>query len=94
MIKQIASNVIEELKQKHSHQTGIKYDTDSLEKQQAKLKTQQERLLDLYLDEEIDSDMLKEKQSRMNEQLEVLDQQIKKRKKQINPRMKSPILIS
>ena len=31
IIKQIASNVIEELKQKHSNQTEIKYDIDSLE---------------------------------------------------------------
>lgn len=77
IIKQIASNVIEELKQKHSNQTEIKYDIDSLEKQKAKLKTQQERLLDLYLDEEIDSEILKDKQSQMNQQLEVLDQQIK-----------------
>lgn len=77
IINQIASNVIEELKQKHSNQTEIKYDIDSLEKQKAKLKTQQERLLDLYLDEEIDSEILKDKQSQMNQQLEVLDQQIK-----------------
>lgn len=77
VIKQIASNVIEELKQKHSKQTEIKYDIDSLEKQKAKVKTQQERLLELFLDDEMDSEMLKAKQSQMNEQLEVLDQQIK-----------------
>lgn len=77
VIKQIASNVIEELKQKHSKQTEIKYDIDSLEKQKAKVKTQQERLLELFLDDEMDSEMLKAKQSEMNQQLEVLDQQIK-----------------
>ncbi|WP_217983410.1 cassette chromosome recombinase CcrC [Staphylococcus nepalensis] len=77
VIKQIASNVIEELKQNHSKQTEIKYDIDSLEKQKAKVKTQQERLLELFLDDEMDSEMLKAKQSQMNEQLEVLDQQIK-----------------
>ncbi|HCV8701886.1 cassette chromosome recombinase CcrC, partial [Staphylococcus pseudintermedius] len=77
IIKQIASNVIEELKQKHSNQTEIKYDIDSLEKQKAKLKTQQERLLELFLDDQMDSEMLKAKQSQMNQQLEVLDQQIK-----------------
>ena len=38
VIKQIASSVIEELKQKHSKQTEIKYDIDSLEKQKQKLK--------------------------------------------------------
>ena len=38
IIKQIASNVIEELKQKHSNQTEIKYDIDSLEKQKLSLK--------------------------------------------------------
>lgn len=77
IIKQIASNVIEELKQKHSSQPEIKYDIDSLEKQKAKIKTQQERLLELFLDDQMDSEMLKAKQSQMNEQLEVLDQQIK-----------------
>ena len=77
IIKQIASNVIEELKQKHSNQTEIKYDIDSLEKQKAKLKRQQERLLELFLDDQMDSEMLKAKQSQMNQQLEVLDQQIK-----------------
>ena len=70
-------SVIEELKQKHSKQTEIKYDIDSLEKQKAKVKTQQERLLELFLDDEMDSEMLKAKQSEMNQQLEVLDQQIK-----------------
>ena len=69
--------MIEELKQKHSNQTEIKYDIDSLEKQKAKLKTQQERLLELFLDDQMDSEMLKAKQSQMNQQLEVLDQQIK-----------------
>ncbi|MCD2478435.1 cassette chromosome recombinase CcrC [Mammaliicoccus lentus] len=77
IIKQIASNVIEELKQKHSNQPEIKYDIDNLEKQKAKLKTQQERLLELFLDDQMDSEMLKAKQSQMNQQLEVLDQQIK-----------------
>ena len=80
VIKQIASSVIEELKQKHSKQTEIKYDIDSLEKQKAKVKTQQERLLELFLDDEMDSEMLKAKQSEMNQQLEVLDQQIKEAK--------------
>ncbi|PNZ04124.1 recombinase RecB, partial [Staphylococcus equorum subsp. linens] len=77
IIKQIASNVIEELKQKHSNQTEIKYDIDSLEKQKAKLKTQQERLLELFLDDQMDSEMLKAKQSQMNGQLKMLDKQIK-----------------
>lgn len=77
IIKQIASNVIEELKQKHSSQPEIKYDIGSLEKQKAKIKTQQERLLELFLDDQMDSEMLKAKQSQMNQQLEVLDQQIK-----------------
>ena len=77
IIKQIASNVIEELKQKYSSQPEIKYDIDSLEKQKAKIKTQQERLLELFLDDQMDSEMLKAKQSQMNQQLEVLDQQIK-----------------
>ncbi|MFH0716889.1 recombinase family protein [Staphylococcus delphini] len=77
VIKQIASNVIEELKLKHSNQTEIKYDIDSLEKQKAKLKTQQERLLELFLDDQMDSEMLKAKQSQMNEQIEMLDKQIK-----------------
>ncbi|MGJ7587649.1 cassette chromosome recombinase CcrC [Staphylococcus shinii] len=80
VIKQIASKVIEELKQKHSSQTEIKYDIDSLEKQKAKVKSQQERLLELFLDDEMDSEMLKAKQSEMNQQLEVLDQQIKEAK--------------
>ena len=77
VIKHIASSVIEELKQKHNSQTEIKYDIDSLEKQKAKIKTQQERLLELFLDDQMDSEMLKAKQSQMNQQLEVLDQQIK-----------------
>ncbi|MGU3218742.1 hypothetical protein ACVXZ0_11590 [Staphylococcus aureus] len=71
VIKQIASSVIEELKQKHSKQTEIKYDINSLEKQKAKVKTQQERLLELFLDDkEMDSEMLKAKQSEMNQQLQ------------------------
>lgn len=77
VIKQIASNVIEELKQKHNSQTEIKYDIDSLERQKVKIKTQQERLLELFLDDQMDSEMLKAKQSQMNEQLEMLDKQIK-----------------
>ncbi|WP_210145653.1 recombinase family protein, partial [Staphylococcus sp. GDY8P89P] len=81
VIKQIASNVIEELKQKHSNQTEIKYDIDSLEKQKAKLKTQQERLLELFLDDQMDSEMLKAKQSQMNGKLKMLDKQIKEAQK-------------
>lgn len=77
VIKQIASNVIEELKQKHNSQTEIKYDIDSLERQKVKIKRQQERLLELFLDDQMDSEMLKAKQSQMNEQLEMLDKQIK-----------------
>ena len=42
----------------------------------------------------MDSEMLKAKQSQMNQQLEVLDQQIKEAQKQINHRMKYPILIN
>ena len=38
MLLQIASSVIEELKQKHSKQTEIKYDIDSLENKKQKLK--------------------------------------------------------
>ena len=34
-------------------------------------------MLELFLDDQMDSEMLKAKQSQMNQQLEVLDQQIK-----------------
>src|SRR5699024_11270067 len=74
---EMASNVIEVLKQKHSIQTVIKSVMDSLEKQKAKLKTQQERLLELFLDDQMDSEMLKAKQSQMTGQLKMLDKQIK-----------------
>ena len=36
--------------------------------------------MELFLDDEMDSEMLKAKQSEMNQQLEVLDQQIKEAK--------------
>ena len=42
----------------------------------------------MFLDDEMDSEMLKAKQSEMNQQLEVLDQQIKEANKQINHRMR------
>ncbi|OIS55204.1 recombinase RecB [Staphylococcus equorum] len=77
VIKQIATNVIEQLKRKHNGEDDIMYDIDSLEKQKSKIKTQQERLLELFLDDQMDSEMLKAKQSQMNEQIEMLDKQIK-----------------
>ena len=79
LLSRLRQNVIEELKQKHSKQTEIKYDINSLEKQkQKKVKTQQGDAE--FLDDEMDSEMLKAKQSEMNQQLEVLDQQIKETK--------------
>ncbi|RIM85863.1 recombinase family protein [Staphylococcus xylosus] len=77
VIKDIATNVIAELKGKHNTKSNIMIDIDSLEKQKSKIKTQQERLLELFLDDQMDSEMLKAKQSQMNEQLEMLDKQIK-----------------
>lgn len=77
VIKDIATNVIAELKAKHNTKSNIMIDIDSLEKQKSKIKAQQERLLELFLDDQMDSEMLKTKQSQMNEQLEMLDKQIK-----------------
>ncbi|TGU15485.1 recombinase family protein, partial [Mesorhizobium sp. M2D.F.Ca.ET.153.01.1.1] len=57
------------------------YDIDSLEKQKSKIKTQQERLLELFLDDQMDSEMLKTKQSQMNEQLALVDKQRNEAKK-------------
>ncbi|MGS0649265.1 cassette chromosome recombinase CcrC [Staphylococcus arlettae] len=77
VIKDIATNVIAELKGKHNTKSNIMIDIDSLEKQKSKIKTQQERLLELFLDDQMDSEMLKAKQSQMNGQLKMLDKQIK-----------------
>lgn len=81
VIKQIATNVIEELKRKHNGEGDTMYDIHSLEKQKSKIKTQQERLLELFLDDQMDSEMLKTKQSQMNEQLALLDKQLNEAKK-------------
>ncbi|MDW4220457.1 cassette chromosome recombinase CcrC [Staphylococcus saprophyticus] len=78
VIKQIATNVIAELKRKHKNQDNIMINIDSLEKQKSKIKTQQERLLELFLDDQMDSEMLKEKQHQLNNQLQTLEEQIKK----------------
>ncbi|WP_204171707.1 recombinase family protein [Staphylococcus sp. GDY8P100P] len=77
VIKQIATNVIEELKRKHNNKSNIIIDINSLEKQKAKLKGQQERLLELFLDDQMNSEMLKEKQHQLNHRLQALEDQIK-----------------
>ncbi|PUZ30875.1 recombinase RecB, partial [Staphylococcus cohnii] len=77
VIKQIATNVIEELKRKHNNKSNIIIDINSLEKQKAKLKGQQERLLELFLDDQMNSEMLKEKQHQLNQRLQALEDQIK-----------------
>src|SRR5699024_3179644 len=67
-----------ELKRKHNTKSNIMIDIDSLEKQKAKIKAQQERLLELFLDDQMDSEILKEKQHQLNNQLQTLEEQIKK----------------
>lgn len=90
VIKQIATNVIDELKRKHNSENDSMYDINSLEKQKSKIKTQQERLLELFLDDQMDSEMLKTKQSQMNEQLALLDKQLNEAKKVNEHQVKAP----
>lgn len=90
VIKQIATNVIDELKRKHNSENDSMYDINSLEKQKSKIKTQQERLLELFLDDQMDSEMLKTKQSQMSEQLALLDKQLNEAKKCNEHQVKAP----
>ncbi|WP_239740192.1 recombinase family protein [Mammaliicoccus sp. P-M59] len=77
IIKQIATNVIEELKRKHNTKSNVIIDIESLEKQKAIIRTQQERLLELFLDDQMNSEMLKEKQNQLNHRFQALEEQIK-----------------
>ena len=52
-------------------------DTKSLENQKNKLQKGKERLIDLYLDEEIDKKTMQTKQDKLNLQLEKIDEQLK-----------------
>ena len=51
-------------------------------------------MLELFLDDQMDSEMLKAKQSQMNQQLEVLDQQIKEAQQANQSQDEIPILIN
>ncbi|WP_113608336.1 cassette chromosome recombinase CcrC [Staphylococcus aureus] len=77
VVKTIATQVIDAMEKKKANQTPMSIDTNSLENQKKKLQKRKERLIDLYLDEEIDKETMQNKQDKLNVQLEKIDEQLK-----------------
>ena len=72
----IATQVIDAMEKKKANQMPMSIDTDSLGNQKKKLQKRKERLMDLYLDEEIDKETMQTKQDKLNLQLEKIDEQL------------------
>ncbi|HDG4011110.1 recombinase family protein [Staphylococcus aureus] len=77
VVGKICEDVIENIKHKQTAPIEAVDDIDTLKRQKHKIKTQQERLLELFLDDQMDSTLLSEKQKELNVQLATIEEKIK-----------------
>ncbi len=77
VVGKICEDVIENIKHKQMDPIETVDDIDTLKRQKHKIKTQQERLLELFLDDQMDSTLLSEKQKELNAQLATIEEKIK-----------------
>ncbi|MCD8898180.1 cassette chromosome recombinase CcrC [Mammaliicoccus sciuri] len=77
VVGKICEDVIENIKHKQMDPTEAVDDIDTLKRQKSKIKTQQARLLELFLDDQMDSTLLSEKQKELNVQLTTIEEKIK-----------------
>lgn len=85
VVGKICEDVIENIKHKQTAPIEAVDDIDTLKRQKHKIKTQQERLLELFLDDQMDSTLLSEKQKELNVQLATIEEKIKTaHSKQVN----------
>ncbi|QJF26248.1 cassette chromosome recombinase CcrC [Mammaliicoccus vitulinus] len=77
VVGKICEDVIENIKHKQTAPIEAVDDIDTLKRQKHKIKTQQERLLELFLDDQMDSTLLSEKQKELNVQLVTIEEKIK-----------------
>lgn len=77
VVGKICEDVIENIKHKQMDPIKTVDDIDTLKRQKHKIKTQQERLLELFLDDQMDSTLLSEKQKELNAQLATIEEKIK-----------------
>ena len=77
VVGKICEDVIENIKHKQTAPIEAVDDIDTLKRQKSKIKTQQARLLELFLDDQMDSTLLSEKQKELNAQLVTIEEKIK-----------------
>src|SRR5699024_3620575 len=77
VVGKICEDVIENIKHKQMDPIETVDDIDTLKRQKHKIKTQQDRLLELFLDDQMDSTLLSEKQKELNAQLATIEEKIK-----------------
>lgn len=77
VVGKICEDVIENIKHKQMDPTEAVDDIDTLKRQKSKIKTQQARLLELFLDDQMDSTLLSEKQKELNVQLATIEEKLK-----------------
>ncbi|MFU1726812.1 cassette chromosome recombinase CcrC [Mammaliicoccus sciuri] len=77
VVGKICEDVIENIKHKQMDPIEAVDDIDTLKRQKGKIKTQQARLLELFLDDQMDSTLLSEKQKELNVQLATIEEKLK-----------------
>ena len=77
VVGKICEDVIENIKHKQTDTIEEVDDMETLKRQKGKIKTQQARLLELFLDDQMDSSLLSEKQKELNVQLATIEEKIK-----------------
>lgn len=77
VVGKVCEDVIENIKHKQTAPIEAVDDIDTLKRQKHKIKTQQARLLELFLDDQMDSTLLSEKQKELNAQFATIEEKIK-----------------
>lgn len=77
VVRKICEDVIENIKHKQTDTIEEVDDMETLKRQKGKIKTQQARLLELFLDDQMDNSLLSEKQKELNVQLATIEEKIK-----------------
>ncbi|MEB8090965.1 cassette chromosome recombinase CcrC [Mammaliicoccus lentus] len=77
VVRKICEDVIENIKHKQTDTIEEVDDMETLKRQKGKIKTQQARLLELFLDDQMDNSLLSEKQKELNAQLATIEEKIK-----------------
>lgn len=77
VVGKICEDVIENIKHKQTDTIEEVDDMETLKRQKGKIKAQQARLLELFLDDQMDSSLLSEKQKELNVQLATIEEKIK-----------------